>query len=46
MKYNWQTQIIETTLFRRINIFNILGKTIQQKLKQNLLVQFINFPCK
>ena len=26
MKYNWQTQIIETTLFRRINIFNILGK--------------------
>ena len=39
-------QIIEITLFIKINIFSILSKTVQQKLKLNALVQFINFPCK
>ena len=32
IKYNWQIQIIEIILFVKIDIFIILGKTLQQRL--------------
>ena len=37
---------MEKSLFIEINIFSILGKTVQQKLKQNALVHLIDFPYK
>ena len=41
-----KSKYLKQHYFIEINLFSILGKTVEEKLKQNALVEFINFPCK